>query len=43
MNLKQIEILLFAFAALGAAADTWTDPDTGYTWISRIADDENMV
>ena len=32
--------LAAAFAALPLFADTWTDPDTGYTWTYQINDDD---
>ncbi len=37
--------LAAAMAAMGAMADTWTDPDTGYMWIYQINGDtaENVV
>ena len=30
--------LVASMAAIGAWADTWTDPDTGYTWTYQISD-----
>ena len=37
---KQLIVVLFAAcAALVVWADTWTDPDTGYTWTYRINGD----
>ncbi len=39
MTKKLIAMVLAAFALLGAMADTWTDPDTGYTWTYRLNND----
>ena len=36
---KFIAVLFVACAALGTCADTWTDPETGYTWTYQIYDD----
>ena len=37
---KKLMMLAAALAvAFGAWADTWTDPDTGYTWTYRINGD----
>ena len=29
---KLMMMFVAAFVAIGAWAETWTDPDTGYTW-----------
>ena len=35
--IKKLMMMVAAVAAaVGAWADTWTDPDTGYTWTYRI-------
>ena len=39
MRIKLIAMLFAAGAMLGAWADTWTDPATGYTWTYRINGD----
>ena len=37
---KKLMMMVAAFAvAVGAWAETWTDPDSGYTWTYRINDD----
>lgn len=37
---KKLMMMVVAVAvAFGAWADTWTDPDTGYTWTSQINGD----
>ena len=38
MKTKFLALLLIAAAILDAYADTWTDPETGYTWMYRISD-----
>ena len=35
--------LAVAMAAVCAWADTWTDPDTGYTWTYRVNGDEAEI
>ena len=36
MTKKLIAMVFAVGAILGARADTWTDPDTGYTWTYRV-------
>ena len=37
---KKLAMMFAALAvAFGSWADTWTDPDTGYTWTYRINGD----
>ena len=36
MTKKLMMVVATLAAAFGAWADTWTDPDTGYTWTCRI-------
>ena len=39
MTRKLIAVLFAACAMLCARADTWTDPETGYTWTYRLNND----
>ena len=39
MKNRLIAVLLAVGAALGARGDTWTDPDTGYTWTYTVNGD----
>ena len=36
MTRKLMMLVATLAVAFGAWADTWTDPDTGYTWTYRI-------
>ena len=36
MEKRMAMFLAAAMAAMCALADTWTDPDTGYTWYYQI-------
>lgn len=38
--IKSIFVAVALSSAAGARADTWTDPETGYTWTYRINGDE---
>ena len=39
MKKMMITVILFSVAIFSARADTWTDPDTGHTWIYGIVGD----
>ena len=41
--LRSIFIIAVTLAAAGARADTWTNPETGYTWTYRINGDEAEI
>ncbi len=43
MKKELISMMLAAGAALGAWADTWTDPDTGYTWTYEVYGEEASI
>ena len=45
MTRKLVMMVAALAAAFGAMGDTWTDPDTGYTWTYRSNGimAENMV
>ena len=45
MTKKLMMMVAVVVAAFGAWADTWTDPDTGYTWTYYIDGDtaENFI
>ena len=43
MTRKLLAVLLATCATLAARADTWTDPETGYTWTYQVNDDDGAT
>ena len=43
MKTRKVMFLAVTFAAVCARADTWTDPDTGYTWTYSINGDKAEI